>query len=214
MLDESFPNAAQVWFGPDTLELALNEAARTSLGINQPLVDLLDASPRADNFLVIDAAERLGHDSTLKAKALIESLKRRNASEASIGWHVLIVGQTEAWARGTLQELAGTASPSNFEVEGLRDETVKDVLRSVADLEWLGMDSDAVSTLQKLTLTGMGHSSCIQFHAQNGNHALSLPVIADRLWTHWTEGKSSVHRLLVRFAEREAVSNTALRSAN
>ena len=204
MLDERFPKAAQVWFGPETLQLALNETARTSLGINQPLVDLLDASPRADNFLVIDAAERVGHDSTLKAKALIESLKRRNASEASIGWHVLIVGQMEAWVRGTLQELAGTASPSNFEVEGLRDETVKDVLRSVADLEWLGMDSDAVSTLRNLRSLAWVIQAASQFHAQNGNHALSLPVIADRLWTHWTEGKSSVHRLLVRFAEREA----------
>ena len=204
LLDERFPKAAQVWFGPETLQLALNEAARTSLGINQPLVDLLDASPRADNFLVIDAAERVGHDSTLKAKALIESLKRRNASEESIGWHVLIVGQMEAWVRGTLQELAGTASPSNFEVEGLRDETVKDVLRSVVDLEWLGMDSDAVSTLRNLRSLAWVIQAASQFHAQNGNHALSLLVIADRLWTHWTEGKSSVHRLLVRLAEREA----------
>ena len=204
MLDERFPKAAQVWFGPETLQLALNETARTSLGINQPLVDLLDASPRADNFLVIDAAERVGHDSTLKAKALIESLKRRNASEASIGWHVLIVGQMEAWVRGTLQELAGTASPSNFEVEGLRDETVKEVLRSVADLGWLGTHSDAVSTLRNLRSLAWVIQAASQFHAQNGNHTLTLLVIADRLWTHWTEGKSSVHRLLVRLAEREA----------
>ena len=204
LLDERFPKAAQVWFGPETLQLALNEAARTSLGINQSLVDLLDASPRADNFLVIDAAERVGHDSTLKAKALIESLNRRNASEASIGWHVLIVGQMEAWVRGTLQELAGTASPSNFEVEELRDETVKEVLRSVADLGWLGTHSDAVSTLRNLRSLAWVIQAASQFHAQNGNHALSLLVIADRLWTHWTEGKSSVHRLLVRLAEREA----------
>ena len=96
MLDERFPKAAQVWFGPTTLDLALNEAARTNLGINQPLVDILDATARTDNFLVIDAAERLGHECALKSKALIESLKQRNASEATVGWHVLIVGQTEA----------------------------------------------------------------------------------------------------------------------
>ncbi|TKB65344.1 MAG: hypothetical protein E8D47_08200, partial [Nitrospira sp.] len=82
MLDERFPKAAQVWFGPTTLDLALNETARTNLGINQPLVDILDATARTDNFLVIDAAERLAHECALKSKALIESLKQRNASEA------------------------------------------------------------------------------------------------------------------------------------
>lgn len=204
MLDERFPNAAQVWFGPDTLDLALNEAARTSLGINQPLVDVLDATARTENFLVIDVAERLGHNGTLKAKALIESLKRRNASEATVGWHVLIVGQTEAWVRGTLQELAGAASPTNFEVKELPLVTVKDVLRSVAGLEWLGTHSDAISALTNLRTLAWVIQAAAQFHAQNGNVALSLTVIADRLWTHWTENKPSVHRLLVRLAEREA----------
>lgn len=204
MLDERFPNAAQVWFGPDTLDLALNEAARTSLGINQPLVDVLDATARTDNFLVIDAAERLGHNGTLKAKALIESLKRRNASEATIRWHVLIVGQTEAWVRGSLQELAGAASPSNLEVKELPFITVKDVLRSVAGLEWLATHSDTVSALSNLRTLAWVIQAATQFHAQNGNVVPSLPVIADRLWTHWTENKPSVQRLLIRLAEREA----------
>ena len=204
MLDEWFPNAAQVWFGPDTLDLALNEAARTSLGINQPLVDVLDATARTDNFLVIDAAERLGHNGTLKAKALIESLKRRNASEATIRWHVLIVGQTEAWVRGTLQELAGDASTPSFEVKELPLATVKDVLHSVAGLEWLVTHSDAVSVLRNLRTLAWVVQAAAKFHVDNGNVALSLTVIADRLWTHWTENKPSVHRLLVRLAEREA----------
>lgn len=204
MLDERFPKATQVWFGPTTLDLALNEAARTNLGINQPLVDILDATARTDNFLVIDAAERLGHECALKSKALIESLKQRNASEATVGWHVLIVGQTEAWVRGTLQELAGAASPSNFEVKELPLVTIKDVLRSVAALEWLITHSDAVSALRNLRTLAWVIQAATQFHAENGNVALSLTVIADRLWTHWTEGKPSVHRLLVRLAEREA----------
>lgn len=205
MLDERFPKAAQVWFGPETLDMALNEATRASLGVTQPLGDVLDATARTDNFLVIDAAERLGPECASKSKALIESLKQRNASEATVEWHVLIVGQTEAWVRGTLQELAGAASPSNFEVKELPLVTIKDVLRSVAALEWLITHSDAVSVLRNLRTLAWVIQAAAQFHAENGNVALSLTEIADRLWTHWTENnKPSVHRLLVRLAEREA----------
>lgn len=204
MLDNRFQHAAQVWFGPDTLDLALNEAARTNLGINQPLVDVLGATARTESFLVIDAAERLGHECATKAKALIESLKHQNVSEATVGWHVLIVGQTEAWVRGTLQELACAASPSNFEVKELSPVEVKDALRAVARLEWLVTHSDAVSALTNLRTLAWVIQAAAQFHAQNGNVALSLTVIADRLWAYWTENKPSVHRLLVRLAEREA----------
>jgi hypothetical protein len=204
ILNERFPNAAQVWFGPDTLDRALNEATRTNLGIDQPLINVLDATAHVDNFLVIDAAERLSHECVLKAKALIEALQRRNKSEATVGWHVLIIGQTEAWVLGTLQELASTASPTNFEVEELSFITVKDVLRSVAGLEWLVTHSDAVSALTNLRTLAWVIQAAAQFHAQGGNVTLSLTAIADRLWTHWTENKPSVHRLLVRLAEREA----------
>ena len=100
--------------------------------------------------------------------------------------------------------MAGAASPSNFEVKELPLVTIKDVLRSVAALEWLITHSDAVSALRNLRTLAWVIQAATQFHAENGNAALSLTVIADRLWTHWTEGKPSIHRLLVRLAEREA----------
>lgn len=58
MLDERFPEAGQVWFGPDNLDLVLNDATREGLGFGQPLDFVLDATVRTENFLVIDAAER------------------------------------------------------------------------------------------------------------------------------------------------------------
>lgn len=204
MLDGCFPKASQVWFGPDTLDLALNEVTRTNLGINQPLVDVLDATARIDNFLIIDAAERLGHECRLKLKALIESLKLRNASEAMAAWYVLIIGQTEAWVLGTLQELAGDAAPSNFEVKELSFATVKEVLHSAAGLKWLVTHGDAVSALTNLRTLAWVIQAAVQFHAETGNFSLSLTSIADRLWTYWTANKPSIHRLLVRLAEREA----------
>ena len=88
MLDERFPNAAQVWFGPDQLELALSEATRASLGINQPVIDVLDATAREENILVIDAAERLGDSGVLRAKALVGEVRKRNSSGAKATWRV------------------------------------------------------------------------------------------------------------------------------
>jgi hypothetical protein len=206
MLDKHSPNAAQVWFGPDNLDLVLNEATCASLGIVQPLIDVLDATARDENVLVIDAAERLSHTCALKTKALIRELIKRNAPGAKHAWRVLIVGQTEAWVGGTLQELAGAASPKNFEVEELSDATVRGVLRSVAGLEWLATHSDAVSALTNLRTLAWVIQAAGRFQGekQYGRGALSLTVIADRLWAHWTDNKASVQRLLVRLAEREA----------
>ena len=204
VLNERFPNDTQVWFGPDNFELAINEATRARLGIDQPLIDVLNVSAQTANFLVIDAAERLSHDCVLKAKVLIEELKSRNASLVTAAWRILIVGQTEAWIDGTLQELAGAVSPRSLAVEGLPLAVVGEVLCSVSGLEWLATHSGAVSALTNLrTLAWVIHAAG-QFQRQDGSVALSLTAIADRLWIHWTDNKPSVQRLLVRLAEREA----------
>ncbi len=203
MLDERFPKAAQVWFGPDQLDLALNEATRGSLGIIQPVIDVLDATAREENVLVIDAAERLGEDCALRAKALIGELKKRNVSSTKAAWRVLIVGQTEAWVSGALQALTGTESPSRLEVRGLLEAEVRDVLLSVTELRWLAFDGVAVSALTNLqTLAWVVQAAALFQGGSVGS--LSLPAIADRLWGHWTDGKPSIQRLLMRLAEREA----------
>jgi hypothetical protein len=204
MLGERFPDATQVWLGPDNLDLALNEATRANLGIVEPLVDVLDASARAENFLVIDAAERLSRGCVLKAKALIDELRKRNALGLKAGWRVLIVGQTEAWVGGTLQGLAGAASPQNFEVEKLPDATVTDVLYSVAGLGWLATHGDAVSALTNFRMLAWVIQAAARFEGQDADGGLSLTAIADRLWGFWTGNKPSVQRLLMRFAERDA----------
>ncbi len=59
MLDERFQDAEQVWFGRDTLEPALSESARTGMGLAHPLLEVLLATARAENVLVIDAAEHI-----------------------------------------------------------------------------------------------------------------------------------------------------------
>jgi hypothetical protein len=140
---------------------------RASLGIGQPLIDVLDATACAENFLVIDAAERLSRGCALKAKALIEELRKRNTAGAKAGWRVLIVRQTEAWVSGSLQELAGVPSPQNFEVEELPTATVEGVLRSVAGLAWLATHGDAVSALTNLRTLAWVIQAAARFQGQD-----------------------------------------------
>jgi hypothetical protein len=71
-----------------------------------------------------------------------------------------------AWVCGTLQELAGAASPKNFEVEVLPDDTVRDVLRSVAGLGWLATDGDAVSALTNLRTLAWVIQAAARFQGQ------------------------------------------------
>jgi hypothetical protein len=202
MLDARFPDVEQIWFGPDNLDLALNEATREGLGIGQPLNLVLDATTHTENFLVIDAAERLTRSCTLKVKALIADLMARSAAGAKPTWRVLIVTQTDAWVNGTVQELASTATPKNFPVKLLAEGSVKEVLRATSGLDWLATHADAVSALTNFrTLAWVVQATA---HFQDSGGALSLTDIADRLWLHWTESKPSVQRLLLRLGEREA----------
>lgn len=201
MLDEKFSNATQVWFGPSELELALNEVTRENLGITHSLVDVLDATVSAVNFLVVDAAERLDAKSVMKAKALVNELKDRNGTDAT--WHVVIVGQTQAWDNGALQDIAGTAVPKFLAVDNLPPENVKAALRSVQGLEWLASHSDAVAALANLQTLYWVMKSAALFQQQSAG-SFSLPAIADKLWSHWTDNKAIVQRLLIRLAVREA----------
>jgi hypothetical protein len=203
-LDERFSSAAQVWLEPDVLGFTLNEAMRTSLGIDHPLVDVLDAAANSENFLVIDAAERLDQGCAIKTKALIEELRKRNALGAKSGWHVLIVGQTEALVSGALRDLVGTSSTKTVEVAELAEAAVRDVLRKIGGLAWLATHDDAVSALSNLRTLAWVIQAAARFQGEDGSGALSLPAIADRLWLEWTDRKPSVQRLLMKLAEREA----------
>jgi ABC-type oligopeptide transport system ATPase subunit len=202
MLDDRFPDAGQVWFGPDNLDLVLNEATREGLGISQPLNLVLDATARAENFLVIDAAERLNRGCALKAKSVIEGLVQRHVAGTKPPWRVLIVTQTDAWVNGTIQDLATTATPKNFAVKTLQEAEVKDVLRGTLGLEWLATHEDAVSALTNFRTLAWVVQATARFQDSNGE--LSLSAIADRLWAHWTDSKPSVQRLLLQLGEREA----------
>jgi hypothetical protein len=200
VLDTQSAQAGQMWFGPERLEQALSEANRTHLGLIHPLIELLDASTRPENFLIIDAAERLSAEGALKAKSLIAELIKRNGS--STAWRILVLGQTESWANGELQKLVGETSPLSFEVRTLSSGEVERVLRSTDGLGWLASHDDALAALANLRTLAWVIEAAVRFQDQGGS--VSLTTIADRLWSYWTDDKATVQRLLMRLAGREA----------
>ncbi len=156
------------------------------------------------NFLVVDAAERLPKDVPLKAQSLIMTLLQSNMNEREAGWRVIVVGQTEAWADGRLQSLVGNEQPSNVELTDLDDEETRAALRSTGRLRWLAQHDEAVSILGNLRTLAWVMEAEGRFQEQ-GSTAFSFPMIADRLWTFWTEDRASIRRLMMRLGEREAL---------
>ena len=203
-LNERFPKTAQVWLDPEHLALALNEATRSSLGINQPLIDVLKMSTQAENVLILDSAERFNNACVIKTKALIRDLTCQNAPHETPVWRILIVSQTEAWVGGKLQQMVATMSLSSVPVEQLSRTVVTDVLRSLPNLVWLAADSDAVSALRNLRTLAWVIQAATRFSTHDIQTPLYVTAIADHLWRYWTDDKINVQRLLIRLAERQA----------
>jgi ABC-type oligopeptide transport system ATPase subunit len=200
-LDSEFANDRQVWLGPEEAEVATSELQRSRLQIAQPLNEVFQSSASPFNILVIDAAERLSGDVLSRIGKLLGHLVPAAVSASELPWRVVIVSQPEGW-RDRLQPMTGRAVHL-LNIEPLRTEQVKAVLRTVEDLRWLATRDDAVSALTNLKTLGWVIQASSQF--QTGSPELpSLAAIADRIWKFWTEGKASYHGLLVRLAEREA----------
>ncbi|MCE3544536.1 hypothetical protein LXJ56_30625, partial [Escherichia coli] len=73
-LDEAFPQARQVWLGPEALRSALSDAERVALGLTAPLGDLLATATSGVNILVLDALERADATAIARLRQLIERL--------------------------------------------------------------------------------------------------------------------------------------------
>jgi hypothetical protein len=201
VLDSQFPDATQVWLGPEQLETALSEAKRPTFGLTAPLFDVLRSSAKPETILVIDAAEHLTEGCVLRAKRLIAALA---ANISAVGCRVLIVGQSDAGVSGTLQQLAGSVSPPTVEIPRLEAKEVSEVLWATDGLQWLAAQDDAVEALRNLKALAWVMDGAALFQATSGAQQLSLTTIADRLWPYWTGNRPSLQRLLMKLGEREA----------
>ena len=203
LLDAHFPKSARVWLAPEHLEQALDEAERVRFGIAYPLLRVLDKAATPENFLVIDAAERLTPPLRVKAQQLVSQLLALNGAEIPGPWRVIVVGQTEAWATGDLQRIAGVPSPPYCEI-GLRSTgEIALLLRASSGIEWLASHHDALLALTNLRTLAWVVQASSEFQSSDPAPA-SLVAIADKLWSHWTAERTTLQGLLMRLAVRDA----------
>jgi hypothetical protein len=210
-LETHFPKAARVWLAPEHLEQALNEAERAHFGIAHPLIRVLDAAVTPENFLIIDAAERLTPPARVKAQQLITQLLALNGTGRPPPWRVIIVGQTEFWASGELQKIAGRRSPPRWEVGLLSTSEVASLLHASSGLEWLASHHDALLALTNLRTLAWVVQAGTLFQAGTGAVPASLVAIAEKLWFHWTQDRTALQGFLMRLATRDAAFEHSVR---
>lgn len=203
-LDKKLSDWNQVWFSPENLDLASSERTRSEVGLLRPLQDVLAHSSEEKNVLIIDSAERINPDSRKIVKSLISNLLIHNGEQKSrLNWRVIIVGQTEAWASGNFHEISGLSSIQPIEISSLDPSDVRAALHSSNHLSWLASDNEALIALGNLkTLAWVMRAGTI--FPKGGMNSISLPAIADRLWSYWTKDKIKLQNLLMQLAEREA----------
>jgi hypothetical protein len=202
VLDEKFPNWRQVWLGPDQFTAALRERAK--LGLTHPLSAVLEASVEPDNALIIDAAERIRLDVQSDARDLLASITKAVTTGGPGRWHVIMVGQTEAWAEGTFQAIVDLPEPATIGLRSVSEDDIKAALRSSSHLSWAASHDEIVAALGNLRTLAWVFQAATRFQPNNAQTLASPVAIADHLWRFWTEGKIRFQNLLIRFAEREA----------
>lgn len=204
VLDQKFTGWRQVWFGPDQFAAALNYKERAALGLTHPLSAVLEASGQPDNVLIIDAAERLPPEVHNDARDLLASITKAGAGGGPSRWHVIVVGQTEAWAEGAFQAIVGSAEPATLGLRPVSEDDTKAALRSSPRLSWAASHDEIIAALSNLRTLAWVLQADTRFQPTDVRALASPAAIADHLWRYWTEGKVRFQNLLVRLAEREA----------
>ena len=204
ILDRQIPEVPHIWLGPDALGATLIEVERTKTDLAHPLHATLKATAQPHNVLVIDAAERISSELAPQVKQLVGALVSEHTSGEIPVWRVLIVGQTEAWIDGRLQRLLGDKQPASIGIGPAPLAEVQAALRSMPQLSWLALQDDALRVLANLRALAWVMQAASHFQQQGHIASLSLTVIADALWTFWTNGELPLQRMLMRLAEREA----------
>ncbi|MCC0007735.1 MAG: ATP-binding protein [Hyphomicrobiaceae bacterium] len=201
-----------VWLRADDLERVLDQAQRLALGLSLPLPDILEATPRSENVLVIDSAERLTEDGVKFVEALIERLCRVDAATRSL-WRVALVTQSYAVDRFASLQAFLASGKDIVEVGAIDSESVRKVLRSYRALFWLSADDDAVEVLRNLKTLAWVCQAEESFIAQPGA-GVSRVSVAERLWQHWTNGRPLLQSIMMTMAEREASFAPVLTRSN
>jgi hypothetical protein len=203
-LNLHFPDKTRIWLAPEHLEQALDEAGRARFGIAHPLIRVLKAAATPENFLIIDAAERLLAPSRIKAQQLVKELLESNGSETPLPWRVILIGQTEFWASGELPKVASMPSLARWEVGPRSVGEVASVLRASPGLQWLASHHDALLALTNPKTLAWVIQAAGVFQDDRAAAPASMVAIAEKLWSYWTAGQTALEGFLMRLALRDA----------
>lgn len=202
VLDTHFPDARQVWLGPEALRDALSEARRAALGLTAPLRDVLATSTSSMNFLVLDAVERADSQSIARLKQLVAQLKAP-APAGQANWIVVAIGQQSGF-EGHLDSLVLALDRNLIPLPALESDQIRGALGSVPELAQHAYDDGFVAALGNIrTLAWIIGAASIFAETTSGRLA-ARTHIADRLWSHWTADDPGLHSFMVRMARRDA----------
>lgn len=199
-LDNSFPEARQIWLGSEALRDALSETDRDRLGLTAPLRDILDTSAADQNILVLDAVERADGQTIARLGQLVRHLAERRATDEP-GWQVIAIGQQagfEAHLDALVTALGGNVVP----ISPLDPAQVQPALQSVPVLAQHAYDEAFVALLGNIQTLAWIVGAAPLFAGTGPLVARSR--IADRLWAHWTGDDPDLHSFMIRLARRDA----------
>ncbi|EGD04944.1 hypothetical protein B1M_08862 [Burkholderia sp. TJI49] len=202
VLDDAYTSWNQVWFGPEILKTALSAARRSILPLTHELSQVLSATVKPQNVLVIDSAEHIEASEFVVIRQLLQAILPNSGKETEGAWRVVIVTQTQSWADGEEMILSGRKAHL-VESEALKSDAVKLALLPSPTLGWLAAHDDTIAALTNMrTLAWVIKAGAAL--GSNVDGLASHTAIADRLWKYWTKDDVAVQALMMRLARREA----------
>lgn len=204
VLDGAYPSWNQVWFGPEDLKTALSAARRSALPLTHELSQVLNATVKPQNVLVIDSAERIEVGEFVVIRQLVKAILPNGGEEIGRAWRVVIVTQTQtqSWVEGEETILAGRKAHL-VEVEALKSDAVKLALLSSPSMGWVAAHDDTIAAMTNLRTLAWVIKAGVALGSNAGGLA-SHTAIADHLWRYWTKDRDDVQALMMRLAKREA----------
>lgn len=203
ILDRDFADETQLWMDPAVLRSLLSEADRPVLGIDQPLMTILERCP-SDHILIVDSAERLDTTTLSRLNELLAAIGHgQHSDRGSVRTRIVITTQ---FVDGN-DPFKGTplvAGIPRITISGLSDESVQEALLSVPQLRWVAGDVQVMPVLANLRALGWVIAEASSFTEGDAGALASVTAVADRLWLRWTGGRATMKRLLIRLAERDA----------
>ena len=203
VLDNVYQSWNQVWFGPEELTTALSAAKRGMLPLRHELSQVLNATMKSRNVLVIDAAERIKPNEFVVIRQLLYTILSSDDKQAQDDWRVIIITQQQSLINYT--EIKPEEQKVHFvEVQAIENDAVKLALLQSPTLGWLTAHDDTIKALANLqTLTWVFKAGAALKASPEA--PISHTTISDYLWKYWTKDRADQQSLMMRLAQREAL---------